>query len=104
MDGPGDYLNKGRKSDKERQISYDIASMHNPEKWYNELTYKIKTHLQNKDSQIGEGTYSYQRGRAGRGINFEFGIDIDTLLYLKQVTNKEPLHNTRNSGQYSVII
>ena len=51
MDGPGDYLNKERKSDKERQISYDIAYMQNPEKSYSELTYKIKTHLQNKDSQ-----------------------------------------------------
>ena len=98
MDGPGDYLNKERKSDKERQISYDIAYMQNPEKSYSELTYKIKTH------RLGEGTYSYQRGRAGRVINFEFGIDVDTLLYLKQVTNKELLHNTRNSGQYSVII
>ena len=44
MDGPGDYLNKGRKSDKERQISYDIAYMQNPEKLYK------WTHLQNKDS------------------------------------------------------
>ena len=45
MDGPGDYLNKGRKSDKERQISYDIAYMQNPEKLYK------WTHLQNKDWQ-----------------------------------------------------
>ena len=42
----------------------------------NELTYKIKT------DRLGEGTYSYQSGRAERGINCEFGIDMYTLLYL----------------------
>ena len=28
-------------------------------------------------------TYGYQRGKVGGGINWQFGIDIYTLLYLK---------------------
>ena len=58
MDGPGDYHTKWSKSDKERQISYDIAYMQSPEKNdTNELIYKAET-----DSQTCEQTYGYQRG------------------------------------------
>ena len=46
-----------------------------------------------------ERTYGYWGG----GINWEFGIDLYTLLYLKQITNKDLLHSTGNSAQYSVI-
>ena len=34
MDGPRDYHTKWGKSDKERQISYDINYMWNLKKWY----------------------------------------------------------------------
>ena len=34
MDGPRDYHTKWSKSDRERQISYDIAYMWNLKKWY----------------------------------------------------------------------
>ena len=37
---------------------------------------------------------------AGGVINQENGIDIYTLLYMKQRTNKD-LHSTGNSTQYS---
>ena len=40
---------------------------------------------------------------SGGGVNWEIGIDIDTLLYLKQLTNKDLLYSTGNSAQYSVI-
>ena len=49
MDGPGYYHTKWCKSERERQISYDIAYM-----WYlkssdkNELIYKIETDLENE--------------------------------------------------------
>ena len=33
-------------------------------------------------------------GRMGEGIVREFGIDMNTLLYLKWVTNKDLLYNT----------
>ena len=43
-----------------------------------------------------------KRGRGG-GINWEIGIDIYTLLYKKQITNKDQLFSTGNSTQYSAM-
>ena len=40
---------------------------------------------------------------SGGGINWEIGIDIYTLLYTKQITNKDLLYSTGNSTQYSVM-
>ena len=42
-------------------------------------------------------------GGKGGGINWEIGIDIYTLLYIKLVTNKDLLYSTGNSTQYSVM-
>ena len=39
----------------------------------------------------------------GKVINWETGIDIYTLLHIKQITNKKLLYSTRNSTQYSVM-
>ena len=33
-------------------------------------------------------TYSY-RGQGGEGVNQEFGINIHTLLCIKQITNQQ---------------
>ena len=41
--------------------------------------------------------------RCGGGINYEFGINIYRLLYIKEITNKNLLCSTGNSTQYSVI-
>ena len=41
-------------------------------------------------------------GGKGR-IDWEFGIGIYTLLYLKWITNKDLLYSTGNSAQYPVI-
>ena len=41
--------------------------------------------------------------REGGEINWETGIDMYTLQYMKQITNKNQLYNTGNSTQYSVI-
>ena len=38
-----------------------------------------------------------------RGINWKIGIDIYTLLYIKQITNKGLLYSTGNYTQYSVM-
>ena len=43
------------------------------------------------------------RGVRGGGINWETGIDIYTLLYIKQITNKDLLYSTVNSTQHSVM-
>ena len=37
------------------------------------------------------------------GINWEVENDIFTLIYIKQITNKNLLYSTGNSAQYSVM-
>ena len=60
MDGPRDYHIKWSKSDRERQISYDITHMWN-------LTFKkIQMNLFTKQKQTyryRKQTYGYQRGK-----------------------------------------
>ena len=43
------------------------------------------------------------RGKEDGGINWEIGIYIYTLLYIKWITNKGLLYSTGNSTQYSVM-
>ena len=38
------------------------------------------------------------------GINGKIGIDIHTLLNMKDVTNKDLLYSAGNSTQYSAMI
>ena len=54
------------------------------------------------ESQMQQINYGYQGGR-GEGINCEIGIDRYTLLYIKEITNKNRLYSTGNSTQYSVM-
>ena len=35
----------------------------------------------------------------GEGVGREFGMDMSTLLYLTQITNKDLLYSTWNSAQ-----
>ena len=78
MDGPRDYHTKWSKSDRERQISYDITYMQNLKKCTSELIYKTET-----DSQTSKTNLLLPKGKCGERINWETGIDIYTLLYLK---------------------
>ena len=48
-------------------------------------------------------TSKYQRGNVREGINQDPGINIQKLLYVRQITKKDLLCSTRNSTQYSVI-
>ena len=67
------------KSVRERQISYDIAYIQN-------LKRKIQMNLfteQKQTHRLRERTYDYQEGKVVGGIDWEFGIDMYTLLYLK---------------------
>ena len=41
--------------------------------------------------------------RGGGGINWEFRINRYTLLYIKQINNKDLLYSTGNYTQYLVI-
>ena len=48
-------------------------------------------------------TYGFQGGKWSGGINWEIGIDMYTLLYIKQIINKDLLHSTHSSTQFSVM-
>ena len=61
----------------------------------NLFTKQKKTDLENEPMITGEKVWGE--------IDWEFGIDMYTLLYLKQMTNKDLLYSTGNSAQYSVI-
>ena len=58
---------------------------------------------QKQSHRCRKQTYGYQGGKGGVGINWEIGTDICTLLYIKQVTNKDLLYSTGNSIQYAVM-
>ena len=55
---------------------------------------------QKQSHRYRKQTYGYQRIR-GEGIDWEIKIDIYILPYIKQITNKNLLHSTANSTQYS---
>ena len=59
MDGPGDYHTKWSKSDRERQISYDIAYMWNLKKLYKWTYLKNRNRLTDIENKLmvtkGEG-------------------------------------------------
>ena len=64
----------------------------------NEPFYKTEIESQKqKTSMVTKGW-----GGEG-GINWEVENDILTLLYIKQITNKNLLYSTGNSTQYSVM-
>ena len=51
-----------------------------------------------------ENTLMVTKGEMwGGGINQVLGMNIQTLLYIRQITNKDLLYSTGNSTQYSVI-
>ena len=75
---------KWSKSDRKRQISYDIVYMWNLKQGTNELIYKI-------EHRCRKQIYSYQSERGG-GSNWEIWADIYTLPYMKEITNKDLLY------------
>ena len=70
------------------------------------LTYRIKkekTYLQNRnrltDQRRNLWGQVWEEGRTVKG----FGTDMYTLLYLKQITNKDLLYSSRELSWYSII-
>ena len=86
---------KRSKSDREREISYDIAYM-----WNQKKSYKL-TYLQNRNRLIDLESELMAKGKGGK--DWEFGMDKHTLLYLEWITNKDPLYCTGNSAQCYII-
>ena len=69
----------------------------------NDLIYKteIDSRIHKTNLWLPKG-----KGRSERGagvINKEFGINRYTLLYIKQINNKDLLHSTGNYIQYLII-
>ena len=44
--------------------------------------------LTKQTHRSGKQACGYQMGKLGRGTNWEFGININTLLYLKQINQQ----------------
>ena len=63
----------------------------------NELIYKTKIELQMQKINL------WLPGGKGGGINWKIGVDKYTLLYIKQITNKDLLYSTESSSQCSVM-
>ena len=61
-------------------------------------TYEL-TRQQKESHRFREQTYGCQGGGCGEGIVREFGMDMDTLLYLKGITNKDLLYRTWNAAK-----
>ena len=86
------------KPDRKRQISYDIAYIWNLKKKMIQMnlhTEQKQTHRHNK--------LMVTKGERRGGINCEFGININTLLYIIQITNKDLWYSTGNYTQHFVI-
>ena len=96
MDGPRDYYTKRSKPDRERQIPYDIALYVESKK------NKIQMNLLTKQKQT-TGIENKLMVIKGEGINQEVGINRYTLLYIKQITNKDLLYRSGNYPQYFII-
>ena len=63
----------------------------------NELIYKTETDTQTQKTKLW-----LPKEKGGR-INQEFGINIYTLLHIKQITNKDLLYSTGNYTSHFVI-
>ena len=79
MDGPRHYFTKLGKSDRGRQISYNITYMWNLKKTIqmNLFTKQKQTH------RLRELIYSYQSRTEQGGVDWEFGIGMYILQYSK---------------------
>ena len=64
----------------------------------NELIYETEIELQMQRTNL-----QLPGGKGQGGTNWEIGIDVYTLLDIKQITNKNLLYSTGNSTQYSVM-
>ena len=70
--------------------------MQNIKKDTNELFGSIEIETLKTNLQLPQGK--------GSGERLEFGINVYTLLYIKQIINKDLVYHTGHSTQYSVVI
>ena len=91
MDGPGDCHTEWRKSDREGQISRDIAYIWTLKSGTDEFILKIeiKKKQRNRVTNV-ENSLMVTRGGREQAINWEIGICIYILLYIKWLIGKSP--------------
>ena len=58
--------------------------------------------LQSRNRVLDVRKNMVTRGNGGK-ISWKIRIDIYTLLYIKQITNKDLLYSTGNSTQYFIM-
>ena len=90
MDGTRHSHTKWSKSERERQISYDITYIWNLIYGTNELFYR-------KETRGHEQTCACQGGGGGSGMDWESGVNRCKLLLLEQISNEILLDSTGNS-------
>ena len=95
MDGPRDYHTKWNKSERERQIPYDIIYVES------KISHK-STYLQNRN-RLTDRERTDLWLLVGRGTDWEFGISRCKLVYTGWKNNKVLLYITGSYIQYLVI-
>ena len=88
------------KSEREKQISYINAYMWNLEKRYRWTSLQGR----NRDTDVENKCMDTKGGKRGCVcvcvMNWEVGIDIYTLICIKQITNKNLLYKKRNKIKF----
>ena len=80
VDGPRVCHTEWSKSEREKQISYINSYMWNLDKWYR------WTYLQGRNRDTDVEKRHVDTGRGGRGgMNWEIGIEVCALPYVKQI-------------------
>ena len=99
MVGPWDDHTKWRKSERERQIPYDLTNMWTLKYDTDELTYKAETDSHTKRTDLG-----LPRGnRARGGMAWECGVNRCILLHGEWINNKVLQYSTGSYIQCPVI-
>ena len=92
VDRPTDCHTEWSKSEREKPTSYSIVYKWNLEKQYR------WTYLQsrNRDTDV-ENKLTDTTWERGGWVNWEIEVDIHTLLYIKQITNKNLVYTARGT-------
>ena len=97
MDGPRDYHTKRSKSERERQIPYNITYI------WNLIMTQMNISTKQKQTDIENRCVVVKEEGRGGGMDWEFGISRCKLLYTGYINNKVLQYSTGNYIQYPVI-
>ena len=97
MDTTRDYHTKWSKSERERQIPYDLL-------YVGSKIWHKRTYLRNRNRLTDiENRLVFAKGGCRGGMDWEFVISRCKLLYIEWINNKVLLYSTENYIQYPVI-